>query len=108
MSALLFWMLVGHAVADYPLQGDFLARGKNHRQPIPGFDWWVVLLNHAAIHGGAVALVTGSPLLGLTETALHFAIDHLKCAGLFGYKTDQALHVASKLLWLTLYAGGVR
>lgn len=29
MSLILFWLLVAHALCDYPLQGDFLARGKN-------------------------------------------------------------------------------
>jgi hypothetical protein len=27
----LLLLLAGHAVCDYPLQGDFLARGKNHK-----------------------------------------------------------------------------
>jgi hypothetical protein len=31
-----WWLLVAHVLADYPLQGAFLARGKNHRNPIPG------------------------------------------------------------------------
>lgn len=29
--SLLILLLGGHALADYPLQGDFLAKGKNHR-----------------------------------------------------------------------------
>lgn len=29
-------MLAGHALADYPLQGDFLAKAKNRANPIPG------------------------------------------------------------------------
>jgi hypothetical protein len=28
-------LFAGHALCDYPLQGDFLARGKNHCNPIP-------------------------------------------------------------------------
>lgn len=64
---ILFWMIVGHAVADYPLQGDFLAKGKNHKQPLPGVPWWICLLAHAMIHAGAVALATGSTVLGMAE-----------------------------------------
>jgi hypothetical protein len=33
-------LLVDHALADYPLQGDFLARAKNHTAPIPGISWY--------------------------------------------------------------------
>ncbi len=104
---MLILLLAGHAVADYPLQGDFLARGKNHTAPIPGFDWWIILAMHALIHGGVVALITGSPVLGAAETLLHFGIDYGKCEGRFGFRTDQALHVGCKVLWFALVAGGV-
>ena len=36
---ILFWLMVGHALADYPLQGDFLAKAKNRTAPIPGVPW---------------------------------------------------------------------
>lgn len=101
---LLFWLLVGHALADYPLQGDFLAKAKNHRSPIPGVDWWIALANHALIHGGAVALVTGSVTLGLAETGVHCWIDWLKCDGRTTFRTDQALHVACKVGWAVAIA----
>lgn len=99
---MLFWLLVGHAVADYPLQGDFLSKAKNHRAPIPGIDWWIALLNHAVIHGGAVALITGSLVLGLIETVVHCAIDWLKCDGRTSFRTDQALHVVCKIVWVVV------
>ncbi len=47
-----------------------------------------------------MALVTHSVALGVAETVYHFLIDDAKCAGKFGYNTDQALHVVCKLLWL--------
>ena len=114
MSALtlLFWLLVGHAVADYPLQGDFLARAKNHRAPVvaangQAFPWWIALAAHALIQGGAVALVTGSVLLGVAETVVHFAIDYATSEGRTGgYVGDQALHVACKVLWVALALWG--
>lgn len=96
----LFYMLVAHALCDFPLQGDYLARGKNHRSPIPGSPWPILLIAHALIHGGAVALLTGSLALGLAETAVHTVIDYAKCDGCIGYTTDQALHVLCKVVWL--------
>ena len=33
-------MVVGHVLADYPLQGDFLSRAKNRFSPIVGVPWY--------------------------------------------------------------------
>jgi hypothetical protein len=101
MSEMFFWLMVGHAVADYPLQGDFLARAKNHRLPVPGMPWQIALFMHALMHGGAVALITGSVALGVAETVVHMGIDWLKCEGRTGLTTDQLLHVACKIGWIT-------
>lgn len=95
----LFWLLVGHAVADYPLQGDFLSKGKNHKNPIPGIPFWQCLFAHAAIHAGSVALVTGSIAFGLVEFALHCVIDFGKCSGWYGFNCDQGLHVICKVAY---------
>lgn len=95
----LFLLLSAHALCDYPLQGDFLAKGKNHKFPLSGVPWYQCLLAHAAIHGGAVALITGSIWLGLAEFVAHSLIDFGKCDGWFGFNTDQLLHVACKLIW---------
>lgn len=92
-------LLVGHALADYPLQGDFLARAKNITAPIPGVPWWQALAAHSLIHAGAVGFLTGSAWLGAAEFGAHFLIDHAKCKGLIGFNLDQALHVAFKALW---------
>ena len=102
MLILLLRLLFAHGLCDYPLQGDFLARGKNHKAPIPGVPWYQCLIWHAVIHGGAVALVTGSVILGLAETIAHVVIDFGKCAGWTTFNQDQALHVACKLLWAFL------
>lgn len=98
-------LIAAHAVCDYPLQGDFLAKAKNRAMPIPGVPWWQALGAHAAIHGGAVGLITGIWWLGLLEAASHFVIDDLKCtgklgAGARGFNADQAAHIACKLLWV--------
>jgi hypothetical protein len=105
MSAFLL-MLAGHALCDYPLQGDFLARGKNHKAPLPGVPFYHCLLSHAAIHGGMVGLVTGSVGLGLAEFVVHALIDFGKCDGLYGFDLDQALHVACKAAWAACTAWG--
>lgn len=97
-------LLVGHALADYPLQGDFLARAKNRTAPIPGVPWYQALFAHAAIHGGFVGVITGSVWLGLAEFVIHAAIDDAKCRGWISYNTDQALHIACKTLWVAIIA----
>jgi len=100
---LAFMLLAGHALCDYPLQGDFLARGKNHRNPIPGFPWWQCLLAHALIHGGWVAAVTGNVTLGIAETVAHILIDYGKCDERYGINADQVLHVICKIMiWLAV------
>ncbi len=65
----LFFLLCGvHAACDYPLQGDFLAKAKNHTAPLPGVPWFIGgLMPHALIHGIGVMLATGSTALGVYE-----------------------------------------
>jgi hypothetical protein len=95
-------MIAAHAVADYPLQGDFLARAKNRTAPIPGVPWYQALGAHAIIHGGAVAAITRSPWLGIAETVVHAITDDLKCRNKLSYNQDQAIHLACKALWAAL------
>lgn len=92
-------MLAAHALCDYPLQGDFLAQAKNRHTPIGKTFWPHALTCHALIHGGAVALITGSVVLGIGETLCHWVIDWGKCENLYGIHTDQALHVGCKVGW---------
>lgn len=72
-------LLIWHAIADYPLQGDFLASAKNRFRPIPGVPWQWALGAHAAIHAGGVWLITDSAALGLLQFVAHAAIDDWKC-----------------------------
>lgn len=97
-------MLIGHAIADYPLQGDWLSKAKNHRLDLVPDEtiWPLALASHAAIHAGMVALVTGSWVLALCEFVAHLWIDWGKCEGIIGYNTDQILHILCKLLWFAL------
>jgi len=100
-------LIVGHALADYPLQGDFLAKAKNHTAPIPGVPWYQALLAHSAIHAGFVGVITGSLWLGVSEFIVHTITDWLKCDGRISYNVDQAVHIACKLTWVALLAAGI-
>lgn len=100
--AMLAALIGAHAVCDYPLQGDFLARAKNRFAPIPGVPWFQALGAHASIHGLAVGIVTGIWWLGLLEAVSHFIIDDLKCSGRLSFNGDQAAHVVCKLAWVAI------
>lgn len=95
MTALM--LLSAHWLADYPLQGDFLATAKA-QGPLRVYH----LCAHSGIHAGAVALVTGSVWLGLAEFVAHAIIDENKTHGRISFATDQALHIACKAAWLTV------
>lgn len=95
-------MVVGHALADYPLQGDFLAKAKNHTAPIPGVPFYQALGAHSAIHAGFVGLITGSIWLALAEFVIHNATDYAKCDGRISYNQDQAIHIGCKAVWAVL------
>jgi len=98
-AALFLLMLFGHALADYPLQGDFLARAKSRVAPLAGIPWQQALFWHSVIHGGFVGIVTGFWWLGVVEAAAHAVTDDLKCRGKITFNVDQGIHVACKALW---------
>ena len=101
----LLLLIAAHAYFDYAGQGDFMAKAKNQEAPIPGVPWYQPLTAHAAIHGGAVGLITGSLWLGIAEFVVHWVTDHLKCHCFISYNTDQAVHVGCKVLWAYLLIG---
>lgn len=101
-------LLAGHALADYPLQGDFLARAKNRTAPIPGVPWWQALGAHVVVHGAFVAFITGIWWLFIAEAAIHWITDDAKCRGKIGFNTDQAIHLACKVLWFAIWLGVTR
>jgi hypothetical protein len=97
---LFFLLLFGHALADYPLQGDYLSQSKNPNNPLGANGIWIhSLIAHSIIHGGTVFLITGSFILGLAETVIHGFTDLAKVKGKISYHTDQFIHIATKLLW---------
>ncbi len=102
MMEMCLLMLAGHFVADYPMQGDFIARGKNRTAPIQGVPFWHPLTAHAVIHGAFVGVITGSAPLAIAETVAHWITDDAKCRGKIGYNTDQAIHIGCKAAWAIL------
>jgi type IV secretory pathway VirB3-like protein len=107
MLLLFFKLAVLHCLCDYPLQGDFLSKAKNHTAPIPGVPWYQALMAHAVIQGGAVWLVTGSLWLAAIEIVLHAVTDYLKCANRISFNTDQAIHLLCKIAYVFALNGFV-
>ena len=103
-------LIFAHLLADYPLQGEFLAnmKGKNH----------ILLVSHAGIWTGCIA-VTGYLLgfdVGYFDIAILFIVhavaDYLKAANKLWYKkldalkggllSDQLIHVAQIILFISM------
>lgn len=92
--------LVGaHCLLDFAGQGDFMSKAKNPAAPIPGVPWATVLASHAAIHGAAVAIITGVWWLFIAEASIHFLTDDAKCRGKLTFNQDQAIHLGCKVAW---------
>jgi hypothetical protein len=105
MLTLLFWLFVAHAFGDYVFQTDVMSREKRRssetelQKIVPWYYW---LSAHALVHGGLIAAVTGSVVIGILETVAHWVIDFGKCEGWYGMKTDQLLHVLCKVMWFSI------
>lgn len=98
---LLILLILGHFVADFPLQGDRMAVEKCPGQDVV-LDWRWWLSAHAATHGFVVALLTGFPVLGMAETLFHAVIDYGKCRFRYTLVADQLMHAACKLMWVLI------
>lgn len=101
-----FALAIGHAVADFPLQGDFLAQCKNRALLIklndparPPAMWLPCMAAHCLIHAGMVWLITSSCLLGVVEFVIHWLLDWVKCRGRTTFVQDQALHYVTKIAY---------
>ena len=106
--ALFAAFIVVHALADFPLQGDYIAKQKARRHADNNSVWIVALTAHCIIHAGGVWLVSGSLALGCVEFVLHALIDIGKGEEKFGLVADQLMHVACKLTYaLVLYCGWI-
>ena len=114
--ALFFALVIGHALADYPLQGEFLAMGKNrhHAASIPNAGrgkpshiWIHCMVSHCLIHSATVWIVTGLFAYAVAEFCLHFIIDFLKCENVTTFTQDQLLHIGCKAVFVALIWKGV-
>lgn len=106
-----FLLVFCHFLADYPLQGQWLAetKSRHHSLGSKNYLWLHSLVAHSFIHAGFVGLITNNIFLALFELVAHFIIDFLKCEGLINLHQDQALHITCKLAWLVmliLFFGG--
>jgi hypothetical protein len=111
--ALLAALFIGHALADYALQSEFMAKAKNRHQPPPPGNtpadfsptlWVFVLSAHCAIHAGMVWALTACGWLGLAEFCLHWIIDWLRAEGRLGFHADQLSHLACKAAYVAALA----
>lgn len=108
-----FALSIGHALMDFPLQGEYIATGKNWRllkklaDPArPPAIWIWCMAAHCFMHGGAVWVLTGSFLLGLVEFTIHWIIDVAKCSGRTSFHQDQSMHYLCKAAYSSaLYFG---
>jgi hypothetical protein len=113
-AQLLFAFCIGHVLADFPLQGEYLATGKNKyllqrlQDPArPVGIWFFCMAAHCLIHAGVVWAITGSVIFAAAELVLHWTIDAAKCHGSTTFQQDQLLHYGCKLTYVGLAWGGV-
>ncbi|MBY0459500.1 MAG: DUF3307 domain-containing protein [Gemmataceae bacterium] len=115
LFALLFFLLAGHALMDYSLQGDSMAVCKCRKSTSPlaaSVPWYYWLTSHALLHGLAVGVTfrwmgfdwTVVAALATAETVVHWASDYAKCEKWYSLHADQCIHIACKLVWWTLAA----
>jgi len=97
--ALFAAFVVMHALADFPLQGSYIARQKSRVLADNRSDWIVALIAHCVIHAGGVWLVSGSLAFAAVEFSLHGLIDLGKGEEKYGIIPDQLLHLVCKLAY---------
>jgi hypothetical protein len=95
------WLLL-----DYALQGDFMARTKNHKYPDEKVPWVWPWLSHAFLQAGGVYLVTWSLTLSMIEFVAHAAIDYCKADERLTYSQDQSLHLICRIVYAIALSGG--
>lgn len=100
-----FLLVFAHYLADFPLQGDFLAKIKNKEFAIEGVPWWIGMTAHCGIHGGFVMIITNSVLLGIFEFVTHYLIDCVRSSKEISFSTDQYFHILTKIIILILWIG---
>lgn len=102
-----FLLCAGHALMDYPLQGEFLSTCKNRHllrernDPTrPVRIWPICMTAHCLLHAVAVWAITGCFILCVIEFVLHWVIDAAKCENWTTFTQDQVLHVICKIAYV--------
>jgi Protein of unknown function (DUF3307) len=101
MIAMLLLLLFWHFLADFPLQGDYLARFKDPTG-IGNTIWPWCLAAHCVIQAGGTYIITGWWVIFFLELVSHAAIDYAKCRNRISFGMDQTLHLGCKLVWVIL------
>lgn len=103
----IFLLCAGHALMDYPLQGEFLSTCKNRHllrdrnDPTrPVHIWPICMTAHSLLHAVAVWAITGCFILCVIEFVLHWVIDSAKCENWTTFTQDQLLHVICKIAYV--------
>lgn len=100
-------LLMAHALTDFSLQGEAMAKGKN-RHNVPAYIpkgqklvpcWYYWLSAHALISGAGVYVVTGSIALGCIEVGAHWITDFMKCENWTDPNIDQFLHIVCRVMY---------
>lgn len=102
---LLYKLIIGHILGDFPLQGDFMSKYKNFNTELVGKQvsiWPLMLTYHAMIQGFIVYFITNMIFFGVVETIVHWLIDYGKMKGYYNFNQDQAFHILCKCLWVGL------
>lgn len=108
-------LLFLHALADFALQSDVMAKGKNRHNDAKQLFHWVHVLDrdpkdfkkcwfywlsaHALIQGGLIFLIFGNIWIALIEIFTHFLIDFTKCENKLTPHQDQLLHFFFKIVY---------
>ena len=103
----IFLLFAGHALMDYPLQGEFLSNCKNRHFLLQRQDptrpvsiWPICMTAHCLLHAAMVWVITGCFITCLVEFVLHWIIDFAKCENKTTFSQDQALHCICKIAYV--------
>ena len=102
---IIFILLFLHALGDFALQSDAMAKGKNRNiKPtyIPEGQkfkvcWFYWMLAHSLIQGGLIWIIFGNLWICLIEVISHFIIDFIKCENVTNPHHDQLLHLICRI-----------
>ncbi len=104
---IIFLLIFLHALGDFALQSESMAKGKNRHNKctfVPEGQkfkkcWPYWLLSHALIQGGLIFIFIGNLIIALNEFGLHFIIDFIKCENITNPHHDQFLHFFCRICY---------